>query len=76
VDWVTPRALQEAARKLRIAVQEGQPGVAPILAVYGRGANGVDPIAAEFMQDLKDIEALAQWAATQHAPRMTLAVNW
>jgi len=32
--------------------------------------------AAEFVQDLDDIEALANWAEEEGATRMTLEVTW
>jgi hypothetical protein len=76
VTWVTPAALAQAARTMRQAVERGHPAVAPILASYARNANGVYPIAEEFLIDLADIEAIAAWAERQGARVLTLHVGW
>lgn len=59
IDWVTPKELREAARNLREAIQADRPETKIILKNYGRNANGVDSIANELIQDLNDIEAIA-----------------
>jgi hypothetical protein len=76
VDWVTPHELREAAKNLREAIQAERPETKIILSVYERNANGVEPIANELIQDLNDIEAIANWAEAEGAERITLAVNW
>ena len=76
VDWVTPKELREAAKNLREAVRARRPETKIILSVYERNANGVDPVADELVQDLNDIEAIANWAAAEGAELMTLEVNW
>ena len=76
VSWVTPRELKEAAAKLRVAVKAGLPGTEVILETYGRSANGGDPLQEEFVRDLDDVEALATWAESEGAEKMTLQVNW
>src|SRR5688500_9636515 len=59
VDWVTPNELREAAKNLREAIQAERPEAKIILSVYERNANGIDPAADEFIQDLNDIETIA-----------------
>lgn len=76
VEWVSPRQLRDAARRLREAVKDQQPEAKAILETYERNANGIDTVAEEFVQDLDDIEAFVNWAEEQGAARMTLAVNW
>ena len=76
VEWVSPGQLREAARKLRDAIKDKRPEVDVILEAYARNANGIDPVEKEFIQDLDDIEALANWAEAEGADRMTLEVNW
>jgi|SRR5215831_2582312 len=77
VRWVTPQELREAANRLRDAVRADQPEVKPILETYARNAiNEDDSVAAEFIQDLDDIESIANWAEEEGATRMTLEVNW
>jgi hypothetical protein len=76
VDWVSPAQLRDAARRLREAVRTGRPETKIILESYERNANGVNPLADEFMRDLEDIEALAIWAQKEDASRMTLEGNW
>jgi hypothetical protein len=76
VDWVTPQQLRAAAVTLRDAVKANHPDTRVILEIYGRNANGIDPIEDEFNQDLSDIEAIANWAEEVGASRMTLEVNW
>ena len=76
VSWVTPQELRQAARALRRAVERRHPAVGRILASYGRNANGVYPLVDEFLTDLADIEALADWAEREGAGRMTLEVGW
>ena len=76
VDWVTPSELREAARNLREAIEANRPEANIILSVYGRNANGVDPVADELTRDLNDIEAIANWAEAEGAELMTLEVNW
>ena len=76
VEWVTPAELKEAARNLREAIQSRRPETNIILRVYERNTNGLDPVAEELIQDLKDIEAIADWAEAEGAERITLAVNW
>jgi hypothetical protein len=76
VSWVSPQQLREAATTLREAVERGSPDIQIILATYERNANRIDPIAHEFIRDLRDIEAIARWAEAQGATRMTLEVNW
>ena len=75
VEWVSPRQLRDAARRLREAIKDKRPEAKVILETYGRNANSIDPVEEEFVQDLDDIEAIANWAE-QGAERMTLAVNW
>lgn len=76
VSWVTPADLREAAQKLKAAIQTGQPEAKIILDTYERNANGIDFISEEFVRDLDDIEAIANWAEEEGATRMTLEVNW
>lgn len=76
VTWVTPRELREAAARLRDAVRAGAPEIRLILASYERNANGLDPIAEEFVRDLDDIDAMTRWAEAEGATAMTLEVNW
>jgi hypothetical protein len=76
VDWVTPNELREAANHLREAIQAERPETKIILSVYERNANGIDPVADELIQDLNDIEAIANWAGAEGAERITLEVNW
>jgi len=76
VEWVTPQQLRDAATKLRDAVRSGAPESEIILKVYEKGANRVDPIADEFVRDLDDIVALAEWGEQEGAPEITLEVNW
>ncbi len=74
--WVSPSELRNAAKNLREAIQAKRPETEIILATYERNANEVDPIAEELVQDLNDIEAIADWAEAEGATRMTLEVNW
>jgi len=76
VTWVTPDELKTAAMRLRAAVQAESPEAAVILESYEINANRIDPVAEEFIRDLDDIVAMAEWAKEQGAPRMTLEVNW
>ena len=76
VDWVTPSELRAAAKNLREAIEAKRPEATIILRVYGRNANGVDPVADELTRDLNDIEAIANWAEAEGAELMTLEVSW
>ena len=76
VDWVTPGRLREAALRLREAVRAGAPETAVILETYARGSNGVHPVVEEFVRDLDDIVATAEWAEREGAEVITLEVNW
>lgn len=76
VDWVSPRELYVAANKLQDAVRAKVSGTDRVLEVYARHANEVDPIEDEFIQDLEDVKALALWAESEGAEKMTLEVNW
>lgn len=76
VDWVSPRQLREAALRLREAVQAGAPETAVILETYARSSNGIYPVAEEFVHDLEDIAATAEWAEREGARVVTLEVNW
>lgn len=76
VTWVSPQQLREAAVRLGEAVRAGAPETRVILASYERNANRMRPIPEEFMRDLEDIQALARWAESEGATRMTLEVNW
>ena len=76
VMWVSPSELRNAAKNLREAIQAGQPETKIILEIYERNANEVDPVADELIQDLNDIEAIANWAEAEGATQMTLEVNW
>ena len=76
VDWVTPAQLRDAAARLREAVLAGSPETAVILETYGRGSNGINPVAEEFVRDLDDIVAIAEWAEREGAEVLTLEVNW
>ncbi|HET6977668.1 MAG TPA: hypothetical protein VFI24_15160 [Pyrinomonadaceae bacterium] len=76
VQWVTPDELRNAARNLREAIQSNRSETGVVLKVYERNANHVDPVADEFIQDLNDIEAIADWAEAKGAKQMTLEVNW
>ncbi len=76
VDWVTPEELAQAARTLKEAVHQNRPGIERILKTYELSCNDVDPLEDEFIQDLVDLEAIAEWAAKKGVSRMTLEVNW
>lgn len=76
VDWVSPRQIREAALRLREAVLAGAPETAVILETYARSSNGIYPVAEEFVHDLDDIVAIAEWAEREGAKMMTLEVNW
>jgi hypothetical protein len=76
VKWVTPQKLGKAALKLRAAVEAALPGTEVILETYGRNANGVDPLVEEFVRDLDDVKAIADWAESEGTKRITLEVNW
>ena len=76
VEWVSPQQLRDAARRVREAIKDKRPEAKVILETYARNANDVDPVDEEFIQDLDDIETLANWAEEEGAERMTLAVNW
>jgi hypothetical protein len=76
VEWVSPRQLRDAVRRLRQAITEKRPEAKVILETYQRNANGIDPLEKEFIRDLDDIEAIANWAEEEGAERMTLEVNW
>jgi hypothetical protein len=76
VTWVSPAQLRDAATKLREAVQAKLPETDVILKTYEIDANGIDPIADEFIQDLNDVIAIANWAEKEGATKMTLEVNW
>lgn len=76
VMWVSPSELRNAAKNLREAIQAKRPETKIILETYERNANEVDPIADELIQDLNDIEAIANWAEAEGTKQMTLEVNW
>ena len=76
VEWVTPGTLRKAARNLHEAIEAKRPEANIILSVYQRNANGVEPVTQEFIRDLSDIQAMADWAEAEGAGLMTLAVNW
>lgn len=76
VSWVSPKDLRDAVAKLREAIRAERPETRIILETYKRNANGIDPVAEEFIRDLDDIEAIAEWAEEEGADRMTLEVNW
>ena len=76
VTWVTPAQLRDAATKLREAVRAKLPETDVILKTYEIDANGIDPMADEFIQDLDDVIAITKWAEEEGATKMTLEVNW
>jgi hypothetical protein len=76
VEWVSPKQLRDAARRLREAIKDKRPEAKVIIETYERNANNIDPVDQEFIQDLDDIEAIANWAEEEGADRITLAVNW
>jgi|KBSMisStandDraft_5_1062788.scaffolds.fasta_scaffold777058_1 hypothetical protein len=76
VSWVSPQQLRDAATRLCEAVRAGSPETRIILEVYERNANGIDPLAQEFVRDLDDIITMTNWAEQEGATRMTLEVNW
>jgi len=76
VSWVSPQQLRAAATRLCEAVRAGSPETRIILEVYERNANGIDPLAREFVRDLDDIITMTNWAEQEGATRMTLEVNW
>ena len=76
VMWVSPSELRNAAKNLHEAIQAKRPETEIILETYERNANDVDPTADELIQDLNDIEAIANWAESEGATQMTLEVNW
>ena len=76
VEWVSPNQLRDATKRLREAIKDKRPETKIILETYERNANGINPVDEEFVQDLDDIEAIANWAEEETAERMTLEVNW
>lgn len=76
VDWVSPQQLRDAATRLRESVLAGSSETRVILETYERNANRIDPVTEEFIRDLDDIVAIANWAEREGATKMTLDVNW
>lgn len=76
VDWVSPQQLRDAATRLREAVLSGSTETGIILETYERGANRLEGVAEEFIRDLDDIIAIANWSETEGATTLTLEVNW
>ena len=76
VSWVSPRELRNAATKLRDAVLAGSAETRIIVETYERNANRIDEVAKEFIRDLNDIIAMADWSEEEEATRITLEVNW
>jgi hypothetical protein len=76
VDWVSPQQLASAAMRLRELVLAKDSRVGPMLDVYARDANQVDPVDQEFAQDLWDVARIAEFARECGTHRMTLEVNW
>lgn len=76
VHWVSPQQLATAASALIQAVKSGNPETKIILETYGRSANHLAPVDEEFIRDLDDVKAIAEWAEQEGANRMTLEVNW
>jgi hypothetical protein len=76
VSWVSPQELCAVATRLREAVQAGSPEAETILETYEKGANGIEPIAQEFIRDLDDIITVTRCAEESGATSMTLEVNW
>jgi hypothetical protein len=76
VTWVSPQELRDAATKLREAVQARSAEAKTILETYEMGANGIAPIADEFIRELDDILAMTRSAEEGGAKKMTLEVNW
>ena len=76
VNWVTPDTLATAALKLCDLLAQAHPAAQCALRAYELDANGVQAVEEEFLTDLQELAALARWAKTQGATRMTLAVNW
>src|SRR5512144_3080400 len=65
VSWVTPRELREATMRLREAVRARLPETRVILETYERNANKIDPVDQEFIRDLDDIIAIADWSEAE-----------
>ena len=76
VEWVTPQQLRDAANRLREEVLSESAAARILLDTYERGANRLEETATEFIRDLDDIIAIANWSETEGATRMTLEVNW
>jgi hypothetical protein len=76
IEWVSPKQLRDSVRRLREAITDKRPEAKVILETYQRNANGIDPVDKEFIQDLDDVESIANWAEAEGAERMTLEVNW
>jgi hypothetical protein len=76
IDWVSPQQMASAATRLRRLVLAKDAWVRPLLDVYAKDANHVDPVDQEFAQDLSDVAAIAGFAAQCGIARMTLEVNW
>jgi len=76
VRWVKPSELQGAAERLRAMVAAQEPRCRALLDAYAQGANNVDPVEKELMQDLSDVAAIAAHAGKCGARKMTLEVNW
>jgi len=76
VQWVSPKQLRDAIKRVREAVQSDRPEAKIILETYERNANCIDPVAEEFIRDLDDVAAIANWAEEEGTDRMTLEVNW
>ena len=76
IDLESSLTRAETSTTLRDAVRNGAPESEIILKVYEKGANRMDPIADEFIHDLDDIVALAEWGEQEGAKEITLEVNW
>jgi hypothetical protein len=76
VSWVRPAQLRDAAARLREAVRAGATETGVIVETYARNCNSPANAAEEFVRDLDDIVAVADWAEREGAAVMTLEVNW
>jgi len=76
IPWVSPEILVTQCKRMVQLITDKDPRVSLLIQLYGRSEDCEGPAESEMVQDLSDVQKIAESAQEHGATRFTLDVNW
>lgn len=76
IPWVSPQVIVAECKRMIGFIRDKDPRVPPLIELYGRSEYCEDSAEADMIQDLSDVQKIAESAQEHGATSFTLDVNW